>query len=187
MSGLKSTGEVIAAELGKNFLLHPLLEGKEDFSGFFYAEVLLKLADNSFDDFYLNNAVALELLALSFRKHFQQEAKPIDIIKGDFYYARALSYTILSGLEGAVKILAGAVVRQTVFAGDELTDEPFISLLEAAVRLDLLKRKEEVFAAGSPEVVENLKKLLVQLREENTIKYNKVLKKLAQITEAEEP
>jgi|GEM_PF-6371512 len=187
MRGSENPNEVIVSELRKNFLIHPLLKGKEKLSDPVYAEALLKLADSNFGSFYFNNAVALELLALSFRKHFLQEAKPLNIIKGDFYYARALNYTVSGGQYRAVEILARAVVRQAVFVGHELAAEPFISLLEAAAGLDLLNRTGKIFAADSPEVIENLKRLSVHFEKRNMIKINDILKKSQRLRRPKNP
>jgi hypothetical protein len=150
----------IALEIKKNFFLHPLIESEPEPKNLIYATVLYRLASEAADVFFLNNAVALELMALSFRKHFLKKADALDIIKGDFFYARALKYTMATGFSEAVQILAQTVVNQAVFEKYGFRSEPFLSLLEASARLSLLKTKGRIFSSDSPEVLTKLEQIL---------------------------
>lgn len=144
MSELSSYLERVEKELKRNFESHPILGCKTSEKKTIYSALFAVVAGDFRTDFALKIGTAIELIAESYKRHFEQKKPKIasELLKGDYFYARALKYTISSGSLTAVKILSRAVTREIAIRTK--TNPPFYySLVLAALELaDVLKGKE---------------------------------------------
>lgn len=143
MSSKTEYAEKIRLELKKNFESHPAVVSEATDNLVPYSLVFGLLTSDFSSSFSVNLGTALALLALSYTKHFVKgnPEDSVELLKGDYFYARALKYTIESRRIEAVDILSRAVITE-IRARSLFEPSCHISLIKAAMELDRLKRNE---------------------------------------------
>lgn len=122
---------------------HELLEQNPEISDYDYASLYLNIQEN-IDESVIKTALSLELLAVSYRLHFlNQQVNSLSLIKGDYFYSRALKRTVEAGSIEAVKILSLAVLRESTLRAEGFKGSLFPSLIAAAGELSLLQGVEK--------------------------------------------
>lgn len=131
---------------------HPLLNSYEGKPDLFYADLYFFIKGNELDESDIKLGLSLELIALSYKLHFgKKNISSLDLIEGDYFYARALKRTVETGDINAVKVLSKAVSREADIRSLGFDSDIFPSLIAAACELS-------VFKGRPPEVVKTLLK-----------------------------
>lgn len=132
----------VKTELEKNFSSHQAV-GKVSSEAYLpYAFIIGALSKNWSNNYLLNIGTALSLLAISFDRHFPLDGnvKKIDLLKGDYFYARALHYTTKTGNITLVKLLSQAVIDE-IKIRERIRTNYYYSLILAAAKIHIYNKE----------------------------------------------
>ncbi|MCX7831901.1 MAG: hypothetical protein N2440_03260 [Actinobacteria bacterium] len=163
MVNLESFLKKVEIEIEKNFKSHPAVSTESAYAYLPYAFVLGALSKKKSDNRLLHIGTALSLLAVSFDRHFplEKRVKKIDLLKGDYFYARALQYTTMTGSVVLIKLLSQAVIDE-IKIREKIEPSYFYSLILAAAKIHIFN-KEGKEADFSFEEVSNTSLKAVEL------------------------
>lgn len=173
----------IKQELVRNFESHPSVVSEDPEGPVPYSLVFGLLTNDFSSDFSLNMGTAIALLALSYEKHFSRgiPEKTLELLKGDYFYARALKYTIQSNRIEAVNILSRAVITE-IRARSLFKPSCHLSLIKAALELDRLRRNLPYAVKIKEDEITRLQRILDDESLEKHFDRSKLIEELISIS-----
>jgi hypothetical protein len=119
---------------------HPLLKSFKGKPELIYASLYFFVCGEELCESDVKIGLSLELISLSYRLHFlNSNMSSLDLITGDYFYARALKRTVEVGKIDAVKVLSRAVSREASLRSSGFRSNIFPSLIAAACELSVLR------------------------------------------------